>query len=118
MPRRGPRLFLEDVEEAAEKILRYTSGGEAEFRASGVLQDAVLRQLLVIGEAVQHLPEDLLEREAGIPWTRVVGMRNRVVHGYREINMDVVWNSVEHDLPRLQEAVRRLRETMEAEEDG
>ena len=108
MQRRAPRLYLEDIKGAAARISEYTSGGEEEFKNSQLLQDAVLRQLLIVGEAVQHLPDDLLEREAGIPWERVVGMRNRLVHGYHEINMEVVWDTVQRDLPTLQAAVERL----------
>lgn len=108
MQRRAPRLYLEDIKGAIARISDYTSGGEDEFKGTDVLQDAVLRQLLVIGEAVQHLPEDLLERESGIPWERVVGMRNRLIHGYHEINMEVVWDTVQRDLPMLLAAVGRL----------
>lgn len=115
MQRRAPRLFLLDIEGAAERILRHTSGGEKEFKSSELLQDAVFRQLLVIGEAVLHLPEDLLEREPAIPWGRIVGMRNRLVHGYFEINVDLVWVTVERDVPELQAAAARLLEIVEDE---
>ena len=54
MQRRAPRLYLEDIQGAIARIFDYTSGGEEEFKTSQLLQDAVLRQLLVIGEAVQH----------------------------------------------------------------
>lgn len=66
MQRRDPRLFLLDIESAVEKIFRYSSGGESEFKSSELVQDAVPRQPLVIGEAVQRLPEDLLQR-SGCP---------------------------------------------------
>lgn len=108
MQRKAPWLFLLDIESAVERILGYTAGGEAEFKSSELLQDAVLRQLMVVGEAVQHLPKDLLEHEQVVPWERVVGMRNRLVHGYFEINVELVWITVERDLPELQTAVRRL----------
>ena len=115
MQRRAPRLYLEDIRSAVARISDYTSGGEEEFKNSQLLQNAVLRQLLIVGEAVQHLPDDMLEREAGIPWERVVGMRNRLVHGYHEINMDVVWDTVERDLPALRAVVERLLQTPDLE---
>jgi uncharacterized protein with HEPN domain len=115
LQRRAPRLYLEDIRGAIARISDYTSAGEEEFRSSELLQDAVLRQLLIVGEAVQHLPDDLLEREPGIQWERVVGMRNRIVHGYHKINMDVVWDTVERDLPALRAAVERLLQTPDLE---
>jgi uncharacterized protein with HEPN domain len=108
LQRRAPRLYLEDIKAAVARISDYTPAGEEEFRNSQLLQDAVLRQLLIVGEAVQQLPDDVFQREPGIPWERVVGMRNRIVHGYHNINMDVVWDTVQRDLPTLQAAVERL----------
>ena len=115
MQRRAPRLFLEDIRGAIARISDYASAGEEEFKNSELLQDAVLRQLLIVGEAVQQLPDDLLDRVPAIPWERVVGMRNRIVHGYHKINMDVVWDTVQRDLPTLMVAVKRLLENPDLE---
>ncbi len=110
---RDPGLFLADIDTAVGRILDYTAGGEAEFKSSTLIQDAVVRQLEIIGEAVRNLEANLLSREAAIPWSNVVGMRHMLAHGYYQIDADVVWDTVSSDLEELQAAVQRLSRTLE-----
>lgn len=62
----------------------------------------------LIGEAVNALPTDLLELHSEIPWTRIVGFRNIVVHEYFRLDLNVVWAIVQHSLPPLREVVNRM----------
>ncbi|MBA2272552.1 MAG: DUF86 domain-containing protein [Actinobacteria bacterium] len=101
------------MDTAIGRILDYTTGGEAEFKSSTLIQDAVVRQLEIIGEAVRNLEANLLSREAAIPWSNVVGMRHMLAHGYYQIDADVVWDTVSSDLEELQAAVQRLSRTLE-----
>jgi len=110
---RDPRLFLADIDTAVGRILDYTAGGEAEFRASTLIQDAVVRQLEIIGEATRNLDDHLLSQEASIPWSKVVGMRHILAHGYYQIDSGVVWDTVSSDLVELRAAVQRLSRTLE-----
>jgi len=73
-----------------------------------MMRDAVVRNIEIIGEATKRLPQDLKDREPGIPWKAIAGMRDVVVHDYFEIDDEIVWNVVERELPRLREAIERL----------
>ena len=117
MQRREPRLFLEDIDDAISQILEYTSGGVVEFYESRLVQDAVIRQFTIIGEAIRNLPQDLLARAPEIAWRGAVGMRNALVHGYFSIDPGIVWESIERDLPQLRAEVRRLLHDL-GEEDS
>jgi len=110
---RDPRLFLADIDTAVGRILDYTAGGEAEFRASTHIQDAVVRQLEIIGEATRNLDDHLLSQEPSIPWRKVVGMRHMLVHDYYQVDVGVVWDTVSSDLVELRAAVQRLSRTLE-----
>ena len=77
-------------------------------RALPRMRAAVVRNIEIIGEATKRLPEDLRDREPGIPWKSIAGMRDVVVHDYFEIDDEIVWNVVENELPRLREAIERL----------
>jgi len=72
-----------------------------------MMRAAVVRNIEIIGEATKRLPEDLKDREPGIPWKSIAGMRDVVVHDYFEIDDEIVWNVVEKELPRLREAIER-----------
>ena len=114
MQPREPRLFLEDIDAAISQILDYTSGGVAEFRKSRLVQDAVIWQFAIIGEAIRNLPQDLLTRAPEVAWRGAVGMRNALIHGYFNIDPGIVWESIERDLPELQDAVRQLLQDLES----
>ncbi len=70
--------------------------------------DAVIRQLAIVGEAAAHIPAELRKQEPKIPWEKIVGMRNKLVHAYSEVDEQVVWDVVVSDLDALEKGVRRL----------
>ena len=71
-------------------------------------QDAIVRRLEVIGEAVKQLSESSRTAEPDIPWRRIAGMRDRLIHGYAGVDLEIVWRVVEDELPPLERAVRRM----------
>jgi uncharacterized protein with HEPN domain len=81
------------------------------------LQVWFLRHLQIIGEAARALPEDVRALAPEIPWHKIVGMRNVLVHGYFDIDTDIVWDAVARDVPALKPAIERLLRTLE-ERDG
>jgi len=96
-----------------EKVERYTSGMSLEeFRNSDMVVDAVVRNLGIIGEAARHVPFELQERYAEVPWTEMRGIRNVVVHEYSAVSVPVLWDTVKNDLPPL---VPLLEEILERE---
>ena len=108
MSRRSARLLVEDILEAIERIERYTAGLDgASFVSDEKSSDAVVRNLEIIGEAAAHLPSDFLISVDGIEWEKVVGLRNRIVHGYFAVDLELVWAIVKTDIPPLW---RRLKD--------
>jgi uncharacterized protein with HEPN domain len=101
-------LYRQHIADACDRIRTYTSEGRSAFMTSALIQDAVARNLQVIGEAAKRVPAELTSREPQIPWRLIAGMRNRLVHDYAGIDLVEVWNVVEKDLPALSSAVTRL----------
>ncbi len=102
MPKRDPDLLLEDMLAAAQKIERYTSGIDQEsFRQDEKTIDAVVRNLEVLGEVARQLPGDFLVQHPDVPWHQIAGLRNRIVHEYFGLDLELIWQVVQHDLPQL-----------------
>ncbi|VVM06468.1 HepT-like ribonuclease domain-containing protein [Methylacidimicrobium tartarophylax] len=92
--------YLEHIQEAISKIQRFTAGkSEADFLSDALLQDAVIRNLEIIGEAVSKLSADLKTEHGDVPWGEISGMRNRLIHGYMTVNLEIVWSTVEKVVP-------------------
>ena len=102
------RVYLLHVRDAIERIKSYTAGGRAAFFADPKTQDAVVRNLEIIGEAVKHVSEPLRAAHAGVSWKRVAGMRDKLIHEYFGVNLDLVWEAVERELPSLGQRVEEI----------
>lgn len=104
--------YLEHMIQACDKILSYTAGMNHDaFVQNGMAQDAVLRNIEILGEAANNLLEcwpDVLTLYPAISWLDIYGMRNRITHGYFLTNLDVVWNVVEVDIPRLRMQIEQV----------
>jgi uncharacterized protein with HEPN domain len=88
------RVYLLHIRDATQRIVEYTRGGREAFLASPMTQDAVVRNLEIIGEAVKNLSESLRTGHAEIPWKRIAGMRDKVIHEYFGVNLQLVWEAV------------------------
>lgn len=108
--KRNLQLYLGDIWESILAIEHYTRGVSGdEFAADGKLQDAVSRRLEIIGEAVKHLPEEFRSRFPEVPWKRVAGLRDVLIHEYFNVRVIRIWPVVTKDLPELKQAVARAR---------
>jgi uncharacterized protein with HEPN domain len=87
---RDEALYLADFRDAVEKILRYTSGGRDEFFADSMRQDAVIRNLEVMGEAVRKVSAETREAHPEVPWRQIAATRDRVIHGYFTVDLEIV----------------------------
>lgn len=110
---RSWHFYLDDMIGFAEKVLDYTDGlDQASFEASGLIYDATLRNLELIGEAATHIPEAVRAAHTEIPWRMIVATRNRLIHGYLGIDNDIVWSLVREQVPHLLTALRALKQTI------
>ena len=104
------KFYLDHILQAIERIESYTAAGSESFREDIKTQDAVIRNLQIIGEAVKKISAETQARVAGIPWRDMAGLRDRVVHHYFGVSLDIVWDVVVNHLPALRAAIRTLRE--------
>ena len=106
------RVQVEDIQKAIVKIRAFSAGLDyAAFSADEKTQDAVIRNLEVIGEAARALPEDLKLQTAEVEWRKIVALRNLLVHEYFGVNLPILWDVINTKLDALQEACRRLLDT-------
>ena len=95
MSKRTAKILLQDMQIALERVFRYTKSIDfEEFEKDTMCVDAVVRNLEIIGEAVKRLPENFKESHREIPWHRIAGMRNRIVHDYFGIDNGIIWQIV------------------------
>jgi uncharacterized protein with HEPN domain len=105
---REPRQFLEDIVVSARLVREYLRDTDfAGLEANRQLQDSVVHRLEIIGEAAKNLPESIVNAIPEVPWARIRGMRNLLVHQYWEINIERVWAVIHNELPPLVAAVER-----------
>ena len=102
------RLYLTHIAECIGRIEEYTAGGRERFMTSHLIQDGVIRNFEIIGEAVKQISDETLSGTPDIPWHRIAAFRNVLIHGYMGINLSRVWNVIENDLSNLREAVSYL----------
>jgi uncharacterized protein with HEPN domain len=95
------RVYLLHVQDAIRRIQSYVTGGRQEFRSDTKTQDAVVRNLEVIGEAVKQLSQATRDAHPTVPWKQIAGMRDKMIHEYFGVNLDLVWDAVVRDLPKL-----------------
>jgi len=105
---RNDRERLLDIIEAIERIEKYTEKGKSDFDNNELVQNWVIHHLLILGEAIANVSDEIQEKYHQIPWSKIIGMRNILVHGYFEIDNDVVWSVVEKDMPELKKHIRKI----------
>lgn len=104
----GEPVILLHIRDALALILEYASVGQAKFMKNTQVQDAILRRLEIVGEAVKRLPRAFRLRHEQIPWRRVAGFRDVVIHHHNRVDLAEVWSIVEHDVPVLLQQVKGL----------
>ena len=111
MSKRPADLLTEDMWEAVEKIERYVAGlSQKAFEADDKCVDAVVRNLEIVGEAANRLPDDFKATHPDIEWNKIVGLRHRIVHGYFGLDLEIVWQILRRDLPRFKTFLARIRQ--------
>ena len=104
---RDDRERLLDMAEAIELIGKYTDRGRKNFEADELIQTWVIHHLQILGEAAAKISDGFRNKHPEIPWSKIIGMRNILVHDYFGIDIDIVWSVVENELPLLEQVVRK-----------
>ncbi len=103
------KAYIKHMLEATKQIKIYIDEvSYEEFEKDSLRQDGVIRQIEILGEAANQISENLKEEYPEIPWKDVAGMRNKLIHGYFEVDLETVWNTVKNDLPRLRKDLQKI----------
>lgn len=108
--KRDLRLFIEDVLESIKLIEKYIGNTSKEsFGNNQKLKDSVIRRLEIIGEAVKSMPNDFKEKYPEVPWKKIAGLRDIIIHTYFNIDLDITWEIIKKDLPDLKEKILKIK---------
>jgi uncharacterized protein with HEPN domain len=104
------KLYLIHITECIERIEEYIAGGRSVFMESSLIQDAVLRNLQTMAESTQRISDSLKTLHPDVPWRDISGFRNILVHDYLGLDLEYIWQAIEHDLPSLKCQIKTMLE--------
>lgn len=103
--------YFQDILEVSEKACSFIIGiSFAQFKTDDKTLFACIRALEIIGEAANKIPKEVQNKYPDIPWKEVVGMRNKLIHDYMGVNKEVVWKTIQEDLPELEKQIKKVIE--------
>jgi len=102
-------IYVKHIRDAINSILEYTKDlNKNDFNSKEIIQDAVIRQIEIIGEAVKNVSIDFRELYSNIPWKKITGMRDKLIHGYFNVDVERVWNVIINDIPVLKNQIEDI----------
>jgi uncharacterized protein with HEPN domain len=106
---KNDQVYLENILEAISKIENFTNEiSRFEFERNVMMQDAVIRNIEIIGEASKKVTKHFAQSHPEIPWQEMAGMRDKLIHDYLGVDISVVWKTIEIDLPLLKEMISKI----------
>jgi uncharacterized protein with HEPN domain len=104
--KKNAKIFLTHILDSVNLVEEYLKGkGKLDFLNSIQLQDSVIRRIEIIGEAIKNIPNDIKENYSQIPWKEITGMRDILIHQYFGVDLDLTWQVIDKDLPRLKRQI-------------
>jgi len=104
------KIFIDHIIECIKLIEDFAKGLTKDKLVKDKLkQSAIIRQIEIIGEAVKNLPKEFIEKHKDIPWKDIIGMRDKVIHQYFDIDIDIVWNVLKEDIPELKRKIKNIQ---------
>ena len=109
MSKRKDSAVIQDMKEAINRIISYTSRMEYDgFLQDNKTQDAVIRNIEILGEAAKLLSDETKEKYPNIPWKDIAGTRDKLIHDYFGVNIDIVWDIAKNEIPSLSEQLKDI----------
>ena len=104
-------VYLKHISESIKRIEEYTKGiTKEEFVSKNIIQAAVIKEIEIIGEASRMLSNSFKEVNNEIPWKNIIGMRDKLIHGYFGVDLDSVWKTIKEDIPALRKNINKIKE--------
>lgn len=107
--KKDDKIYLKHILDAIHRIKNYINKiSYKEFKKDNLRQDAIIRQIEIIGEATKRISEKLKNKYKHIPWKDIAGMRDKLIHKYFGVDIEIVWMTVEKDIPELERQIKEI----------
>ena len=107
--KRDDTVYLHHILDAIESIEDYTRRmSESQFLSNSMAHDAVVRQIEIVGEAARNVSHEFRKKYPILPWTKMTGIRNKIIHEYFNVNYAIVWDTIKDDLPKLKRTIKMI----------
>ena len=111
--KKDPIIFIEHIIDSIKNIEQFMKNVKKEdFFKNKEKQSAVVRQIEIIGDAVKNLPEDFRNKHKDVPWKDIAGMRDKLMHHYFGVNLEIVWKTTKEDIPYLKLIISKIRKDL------
>jgi uncharacterized protein with HEPN domain len=112
--KKDPLVFIKHIRDFIDDIESYVRNKtKSQFLKNKMMQDAIVRKIGVIGQAVKNLPASFTNKYPAVPWSDIAGMRDKLIHYYFGVDLDKVWDVIKQDIPELK---KQIKEILKAEE--
>ena len=108
--RKDDLAYIDHIISCIKKIKKYMKGlTKSQFKESELIQDAVIRNIEIIGEATKNISMEFRKDYSNVPWKEIAGMRDKLIHHYMGVDIDVIWTTVKQDIPSLEKELKEIK---------